>query len=48
MKLKWSNTKIEGISMPVKKAEKDNSWSWWGLYVVFILMAIAFLIKLRG
>lgn len=48
MKLKWGNERIKGISLPVKKAEEDNTWSWWGLYIMFVIMVIVFIIKIKG
>jgi len=46
MRLKIKNTHPKGLSKPVKTAEKTNELAWWGLFVVFILMVIAYLLKI--
>lgn len=46
MSLKWGKEKIQGISSPLKKAEEVNEWGWWGLFVVIVLMGIAFVLKI--
>lgn len=46
MKLKWGNESIKGFSKPFIKAERDNDWTWWGLYIVFVIMAVVFVIKI--
>ena len=48
MRLRWSEEKIKGFSSPVKKAECNNDWSWWGLFGVIIIMEILFLLKVLG
>ncbi len=48
MKLRWGEEKIKGFSSPVKKAEEVNDWAWWGLFVVIVLMGIAFILKIYG
>jgi len=45
MKFRWGKEKIQGISSPLKKAEV-NEWGWWGLFVVIVLMGIAFVLKI--
>jgi hypothetical protein len=45
MSLKWGEEKIKGFSDPVKKAEEVNELAWWGLFVVLIIMGIAFVLK---
>lgn len=37
---------MKGFSSPVKKAEEVNEWGWWGLFVVIMLMGIAFVLKI--
>jgi len=46
MRLKIKDTHIKGLSKPGKTAEKTNELAWWGLLVVFILMVIAYLLKI--
>ena len=60
MKLKWRHKKFVGIKdvkhgmcgvqfiSPIKKAKEVNEWSWWGLFLVIVLMGIAFLLKISG
>ncbi|MBA7534345.1 hypothetical protein ES705_26591 [subsurface metagenome] len=48
MKLRWGEQKIKGFSGPVKKAEEVNDWAWWGLFVVAIVMAVIFILKILG
>ena len=45
MTLKWGEEKIKGLSDPIKKAEEVNEWGWWGLFLVVIVMAIAFILE---
>jgi len=46
-KLKWGTTYIKGINKKVKTAEETNDWAWWGMFVVCVLMAVAFILKLK-
>jgi hypothetical protein len=59
MKLKWKNKKGIGIKdvkhgmcgvqfiSPIKKAERNNNWSWWAMFVVLVVMVIMFILKVR-
>ncbi|MBA7553425.1 hypothetical protein ES705_46016 [subsurface metagenome] len=48
MRLKWGEEKIRGFSNPLKKVEEVNELGWWGLFVVIVLMGIAFILKIYG
>ena len=48
MKLRWGKEKIKGFSSPVEKAEETNDWTWWGLFVAAIVMAVIFILKILG
>ena len=47
MKFRWGKEQIKGFCDPIKKAEV-NEWGWWGLFVVVVLMGIAFVLKISG
>ena len=40
MKFKWGEERIKGFSSPIKKAEENNDWAWWGLFAATIIMLI--------
>ena len=46
MRLKWGKEKIQGISSLLKKAEEVNEWGWWALFVMLVVMAICFILKI--
>ena len=48
MRLKWGYERIKGFSNPVKKAEKINDWTWWGLFVVVVFMVALVILKMLG
>ena len=48
MKLKIGKEEIKGFSSPVKKAERNKDWAWWGLFGVVILMIIVVILKALG
>lgn len=48
MRLRWGEERIKGFSGPVKTAKEINDWAWWGLFVVVVLMVVAFILKVLG
>ena len=48
MKLKWGKEKMYRISKEVPKAERDNDYAWWALFIVFAIMIVMFIIKVKG
>ncbi len=48
MRLRWGYERIKGFSRPIKKAEEINDSAWWALFVVVVLMGIAFVLKIYG
>ncbi len=48
MKFRLVKEKIEGFSDPVKKAEWNNDWAWWGLFGAVIIMEVLAILKMAG
>ncbi len=48
MSLKWGNEKIKEFSDPVKRAEWNNDWAWWSLFVVVVIMEVLVILKILG
>jgi len=46
MKVKWGEEKIKGFSKLVTKAERGADWAWWALFVMLVVMAICFILKI--
>ena len=48
MSLRWGKERIKGFSSPVKKAEVNNDWAWWGLFGAVVVMEVLFILKIMG
>jgi hypothetical protein len=48
MKLKWGNEKSRYFSKPIKKAERTNEWSWWGIFITVVIMEVIVIGKIVG
>jgi len=48
MKLRWSDSQIGYFSKPIKTAEKQNEWSWWGIFITVVIMEVIVIGKIVG
>ena len=48
MKLSWGETKTRYFAKPIKKAEKQNEWSWWFLFGAVVIMEVVVILKITG
>jgi len=48
MKLRWSDSQIGYFSKPIKTAEKQNEWSWWGIFIAVVIMEVIVIGKIVG
>ncbi len=48
MKLRWGKTESKYFSKPIKKAEKQNEWSWWGIFIAVVIMEVIVIGKIVG
>jgi len=48
MKLRWGNEETRYFAKPIKKAEKQNEWSWWFLFGAVVIMEVIVIGKIVG
>ena len=46
MKLKLTESQSKYINKPIKTAEKQNEWSWWGIFIAMIVMEVIVILKI--
>ena len=48
MKLRWGKAESKYFSKSIKKAEKQNEWSWWGIFIAVVIMEVIVIGKIVG
>ena len=48
MKLNWGKEELKYFNKPILTAEKQNEWSWWGIFIAMIVMEVIVILKITG
>ena len=48
MRLRWTDEEIKYFNKPIPTAEKQNEWSWWGIFIAVVIMEIIVIGKIIG